>query len=312
MIVISDTTMWAADTPSICTGMRGLADAEITVTGPTRDLHSGSFGGGVPNPAHVLASLLAGPARRATAGSRCPASTTTCVPLTERGARAARQAALRRGELAADAGDSRATYGEAGFSTLERIWARPTAEVNGLWGGHTGPGGKTIIPKAAHAKLSFRLVANQKPAKVVESLGKYVKANTPNGIMVTLAAEARSPALPVGDRLARRGRGPAAMERAFGSEVLFTKEGGSGPEADLADILGAPLVFVAVGLDADRIHAPNEYVDLSRLLRGAETAAYLWEGLAARGARASRDRHRASPTRWRGGPWQRVRRRRTA
>jgi acetylornithine deacetylase/succinyl-diaminopimelate desuccinylase-like protein len=180
----------------------------------------------------------------------------------------------------ADAGDSRATYGEAGYSTLERIWARPTAEVNGLWGGHTGPGGKTIIPKAAHAKLSFRLVADQEPAKVVESLGKYLKQASPNGCVVTLTAKpgvrpCRSAIDSPAVAAARR-----AMERAFGSEVLFTKEGGSGPEADLADILGAPLVFVAVGLDADRIHAPNEYVDLSRLLRGAESVAYLWEELA--------------------------------
>ena len=179
-----------------------------------------------------------------------------------------------------DAGDSGAVYGEAGYTTLERIWARPTAEVNGLWGGHTGPGGKTIIPKAAHAKLSFRLVADQEPAKVVESLKKYLEAATPNGCVVSVTAgtgvrPCRSAIDSPAVAAARR-----AMERAFGSEVLFTKEGGSGPEADLADILGAPLVFVAVGLDADQIHAPNEYVDLSRLLRGAESTAYLWEELA--------------------------------
>jgi acetylornithine deacetylase/succinyl-diaminopimelate desuccinylase-like protein len=284
VIVISDTTMWAADTPSICTGMRGLAEAEITVTGPTRDLHSGSFGGGVPNPAHVLASLLAG-LHDADGRITLPGFYDDVVPLSA--AERSLLAKLPFDEAAwlADAGGSGATYGEAGYTTLERIWARPTAEVNGLWGGHTGPGGKTIIPKAAHAKLSFRLVADQEPAKVIESLGKYLKAATPNGCVVTLAAKPSvrpcrsaidSPAVAA----ARR-----AMERAFGSEVLFTKEGGSGPEADLADILGAPLVFVAVGLDADQIHAPNEYVDLSRLLRGAESIAYLWEELA--GADAS-------------------------
>lgn len=280
VIVISDTTMWAADTPSICTGMRGLVDAEITVTGPSRDLHSGSFGGGVPNPAHVLASLLAG-LHDADGRITLPGFYDDVVPLTEaERALFARLPFDEKGWLA-DAGDSGSAYGEAGYTTLERIWARPTAEVNGLWGGHTGPGGKTIIPKAAHAKLSFRLVADQEPAKVVASLRKYLETSAPNGCVVTLTAgngvrPCRSAIDSPAVAAARR-----AMERAFGSEVLFTKEGGSGPEADLADILGAPLVFVAVGLDADRIHAPNEYVDVSRLLRGAESIAYLWEELAA-------------------------------
>lgn len=280
VIVISDTTMWAADTPSICTGMRGLVDAEITVTGPSRDLHSGSFGGGVPNPAHVLASLLAGLHDEA-GHITLPGFYDDVVPLTAQERALLAKLPFDEEGWLHDAGDSGAPYGEAGYSTLERIWARPTAEVNGLWGGHTGPGGKTIIPREAHAKLSFRLVADQEPAKVVESLKKYLTANTPNGVLVSVTAgtgvrpcrsDIGSPAVAA----ARR-----AMERAFGTEVLFTKEGGSGPEADLADILGAPLVFVAVGLDADRIHAPNEYVDLSRLLRGAQAAAYLWAELAA-------------------------------
>ena len=279
VIVISDTTMWAADTPSICTGMRGLAEAEVTVTGPARDLHSGSFGGGVPNPAHVLASLLAG-LHDENGRITLPGFYDDVVPLSgEERELLARLPFDEEGWLA-DAGDSGATYGEAGCTTLERIWARPTAEVNGLWGGHTGPGGKTIIPRAAHAKLSFRLVADQEPAKVVASLEKYVKKFSQNGCVVTLTAKpgvrpCRSAIDSPAVAAARR-----AMERAFGREVLFTKEGGSGPEADLADILNAPLVFVAVGLDADRIHAPNEYVDLSRLLRGAESIAYLWEELA--------------------------------
>jgi acetylornithine deacetylase/succinyl-diaminopimelate desuccinylase-like protein len=280
VIVISDTTMWAADIPSLCTGMRGLAEAEITVTGPSRDLHSGSFGGGVPNPAHVLATILAG-LHDADGRVALPGFYDDVVPLTDEERALLAKLPFDEGSWLADAGDSPATYGEAGYTTLERIWARPTAEVNGLWGGHTGPGGKTIIPKAAHAKLSFRLVPDQEPAKIIESLRKYLKAIIPNGPEVTVTAKPGvrpchsaidAPAVAA----ARR-----AMERAFGREVLFTREGGSGPEADLADILGAPLVFVAVGLDADRIHAPNEYVDLSRLLRGAESVAYLWQELAA-------------------------------
>ena len=280
VIVISDTTMWAAGTPSICTGMRGLADAEITLTGPSRDLHSGSFGGGVPNPAHALAALLAG-LHDADGRVTLPGFYDDVLPLTEEERALLAKLPFDEQSWLTDAGDSGATYGEAGYTTLERIWARPTAEVNGLWGGHTGPGGKTIIPKAAHAKLSFRLVADQEPGQVIESLRRYVAENVPNGITATVTGRGgvrpcRSAIDSPGVAAARR-----AMQRAFGTEVLFTKEGGSGPEADLADILGAPLVFVAVGLDADRIHAPNEYVDLSRLLLGAESIAYLWEELAA-------------------------------
>jgi acetylornithine deacetylase/succinyl-diaminopimelate desuccinylase-like protein len=279
VIVVSDTTMWAADTPSICLGMRGLVDAEISVTGPSRDLHSGSFGGGVPNPAHVLAGLLAG-LHDADGRITLPGFYDDVLPLSQEERALLAKLPFDEEAWLAEAGGSGAAYGEAGYTTLERIWARPTAEVNGLWGGHTGPGGKTIIPKAAHAKLSFRLVADQEPAKVVASLRKYLETMNRNGCAVTLTAgtgvrPSRSAIDSPAVAAARR-----AMERAFGTEVLFTKEGGSGPEADLAGILGAPLVFVAVGLDADRIHAPNEYVDLSRLLRGAESVAYLWEELA--------------------------------
>jgi acetylornithine deacetylase/succinyl-diaminopimelate desuccinylase-like protein len=282
VIVISDTTMWAADIPSICTGMRGLAEAEITVTGPSRDLHSGSFGGGVPNPVHALAGLLAG-LHDEDGRVTLPGFYDDVVPLTPAERDLLAKLPFDEEAWLTDAGDSRATYGEAGYTTLERIWARPTAEVNGVWGGHTGPGPKTIIPARAHAKVSFRLVADQEPAAVITALQKYFNSFTPNGLVASVTPghgvrPCRSPIDSPAVAAARR-----AMARAFGREVLFTKEGGSGPEADLADILGAPLVFVAVGLDADRIHAPNEYVDISRLLRGAETAAYLWEELALTG-----------------------------
>jgi acetylornithine deacetylase/succinyl-diaminopimelate desuccinylase-like protein len=281
MIVISDTTMWAADVPSMCTGMRGLIDAQIDVRGADTDVHSGSFGGGVPNPLHALAGLLAGlhdDEGRVT----LPGFYDSVLPLTD--AERALFARLPFEEKAwlADAGGSRAAAGEAGYTTLERVWARPTAEVNGMWGGHTGPGAKTIVPSQAHAKVSFRLVANQEPADIAVALREYVAARTPPGIEATVTfggpgvRPAFSPLHSPGVQAAKR-----AMERAFGREVLFTREGGSGPEADLADILDAPLVFLAVGLDDDRIHAPNEKVEMTLLLRGAEAVAYLWEDLAA-------------------------------
>ncbi len=280
VIVISDTTMWAADVPSMCTGMRGLAAAEVTLTGPGHDLHSGSFGGAVPNPLHAMASLLAGlhdEAGRVT----LPRFYDRVLPLSDEERELFARLPFDEKQWLAEAGGSRAADGERGFTTLERIWARPTAEINGMWGGHTGPGGKTIIPQAAHAKVSFRLVADQDPADVGAAFREYVAARTPDGLQATVTVQpaVRPSHSPITSPAVQAGR--RALQRAFGREVLFTKEGGSGPEADLADILQAPLVFVAVGLDSDRIHAPNEKVDVSLLLRGAEASAYLWDELAA-------------------------------
>jgi acetylornithine deacetylase/succinyl-diaminopimelate desuccinylase-like protein len=281
MIVISDTTMWAADVPSMCTGMRGLIDAQIDMRGAGTDVHSGSFGGGVPNPLHALATLLAG-LHDDQGRVSLPGFYDAVLPLTDAERELFARLPFDEEAWLADAGDSQATTGEAGYSTLERVWARPTAEVNGMWGGHTGPGAKTIVPSQAHAKVSFRLVANQEPADIAVALREYVAACTPPGIQATVTfggpgvRPSFSPLHSPGVQAAKR-----AMERAFGREVLFTREGGSGPEADLTDILGAPLVFVAVGLDDDRIHAPNEKVEMALLLRGAEAVAYLWEDLAA-------------------------------
>jgi acetylornithine deacetylase/succinyl-diaminopimelate desuccinylase-like protein len=281
VIVVSDTTMWAADVPSMCTGMRGVIDAQIDVYGPERDLHSGSFGGAVPNPLHALADLLAG-LHDADGRVMLPGFYDRVVELTPAERELFARLPFDEKAWLATAGNSGAASGEAGFSTIERIWARPTAEINGVWGGHTGPGGKTIVPREAHAKLSFRLVAHQEPADVAGQLREFVAQRLPAGIDVTVTVEGpgvRPSFSPVDSPAVAAGR--RAMQRAFGQEVLFTREGGSGPEADLAEILDAPLVFVAVGLDEDRIHAPNERVDMKLLLKGAETAAYLWDELEA-------------------------------
>jgi len=281
VIVVTDTSMWAADVPSMCVGMRGVIDAQIDLTGPQRDLHSGSFGGAVPNPLHALAELLAG-LHDADGRIALRGFYDKVAPLSEQERGLLRRLPFDERAWLAEAGHSAAAAGEAGFSTLERIWARPTAEINGMWGGHTGPGGKTIIPREAHAKLSFRLVAHQEPADVAAALREYVAQRTPPGIQATVtiggpgARPCFSPVDSPAVLAARR-----ALQRAFGREVLFTREGGSGPEADLSDILAAPLVFVGVGLDSDRIHAPNEQVDMALLLKGAEAVAYLWDELAA-------------------------------
>jgi acetylornithine deacetylase/succinyl-diaminopimelate desuccinylase-like protein len=283
-IVISDTTMWAADVPSMCTGMRGLTEAAVSLYGPSVDLHSGSFGGAVPNPLHAMAQLLAGlhdERNRVTLKGFYDG----VVELTGEERESFARLPFDEAEWLATAGDSRAAFGEEGFTTLERVWARPTCEINGMWGGHTGPGGKTIVPREAHAKLSFRLVAGQDPLAVQEAFAAYVAEHTPPGVKADVSFPSGRGVRPCFSPIdspsvmaARR-----AMERAFGQEVLFTREGGSGPEADLADTLAAPLVFVAVGLDEDHIHAPNEKAEKALLLKGAEVAAYLWDEFAGLG-----------------------------
>jgi acetylornithine deacetylase/succinyl-diaminopimelate desuccinylase-like protein len=284
VIVVTDTGMWAADVPSMCVGMRGIIEAEIDLRGPSWDLHSGSFGGGVPNPLHAMAELLAG-LHDAEGRVTVPGFYDKVRPLSDAERELIGRLPFDEKAWLGEAGDSRAATGEAGYSSLERIWTRPTAEINGMWGGHTGPGGKTIIPAQAHAKLSFRLVADQEPAEVIDGLRQYVRDHVPAGIEATVVSDGngvRPCFSPLDSAAVAAGR--RAMERAFGTEILFTREGGSGPEADLADILGAPLVFIGVGLDSDRVHAANERVGTELLLKGAEAAAYLWDEFAASAA----------------------------
>ncbi len=278
VVVVSDTGVYGRETPTVCTGMRGLTDCQIDLHGPDTDLHSGSFGGAVPNPLHAMARLLAG-LHDAEGRVTIDGFYDRVVKLSDR--ERDLLARLPYDESAwLRTAESRATAGEAGYSTLERIWARPTAEVNGMWGGYTGPGHKTIVPTDAHAKVSFRLVADQEPADVQAAVRAYVERSVPAGITATVHFKGPGvrPVLSPIDHPATRAV-VAAMEKAFDSEVLFMREGGSGPEADLAEVLEAPVVFLGVGLPDDRIHAPNERVVLPMLLKGAEAAAHLWSEL---------------------------------
>jgi acetylornithine deacetylase/succinyl-diaminopimelate desuccinylase-like protein len=285
VVVVSDTAMFGPDTLSVNTSMRGLVAVQIDLRGPATDRHSGGFGGAVPNPAVELARILAAlhdENRRIT----IPGFYDDVVEMT-----AAERDLLGRlpYEEAAwlRAAESRATLGEAGFSTLERVGVRPTAEVNGIWAGHTGSGVKTIIPAEAHAKVSFRLVADQEPAAVARAFEQWLAARVPAGIEYDLWFEGEGvrpcrtpldhPALQAVARAV--GRAFAAEPGGPAPEVLYTRGGGSGPEADLQHVL-APVVFLGVVLPENGAHSPNEYAELSRLLRGAEAAAYLWEDLA--------------------------------
>jgi acetylornithine deacetylase/succinyl-diaminopimelate desuccinylase-like protein len=281
VVVVTDTGMFDRDVPSTCTAMRGLAACEIHFHGPDIDLHSGSFGGAVPNPVTALARLVAA-LHDADGVVQIPGFYDDVLPLTD--AERALFGKLPFDEAAFLAGPaaSRAVGGEIGYTTLERIWGRPTAEVNGMWGGYTGSGGKTIVPSDGYVKLSFRLVANQEPAAVREGLRRFVAGHTPAGIdaEVHWSGPGVRPCRTPLDHPAVQAV-TAALGRAFEQQILFTREGGSGPEAYFTEVLGAPVVFLGVGLPGDQIHAPNERVTLPMLYRGAEAAAYLWSELPA-------------------------------
>jgi acetylornithine deacetylase/succinyl-diaminopimelate desuccinylase-like protein len=284
LVVVSDTGMAAPDVPSAVVSLRGLAGAEITLRGPAVDLHSGSFGGAVPNPLHAMAELLAG-LHDEHGRVTLPGFYDRVRPLSDRERElTARLPFDEEAWLAGPAAGS-AAYGEAGFSTLERTGARPTAEVNGLWGGYTGPGHKTIVPAEAHAKISFRLVADQAPADVAGQVRAWVDQRLPAGVTAEVRV-GKAGVAPCASDLDSPATGALrrAIARAWDAgpdEVLYLREGGSGPEAALVERLGAPLLFLGAMLPTDRIHSPNERVLLPMLHRGAEAAAHLWRELAA-------------------------------
>ncbi|MGY1667638.1 M20/M25/M40 family metallo-hydrolase [Geodermatophilus sp. SYSU D00696] len=283
VVVVSDTGMAAPDVPGAVVSLRGLAGAEITLRGPEVDLHSGSFGGAVPNPLHAMAELLAG-LHDEQGRVTLPGFYDRVRPLGDRERELMTRLPFDEEAWLAGPAAGSAAGGEAGFSTLERIGARPTAEVNGMWGGYTGPGHKTIVPAEAHAKISFRLVADQAPADVADQVRAWVDQRLPAGITADVRAE-KAGVAPCASDLDSPHMGALrrAVARAWDGdpdEVLYLREGGSGPEAALVERLGAPLLFLGAMLPTDRIHSPNERVLLPMLYRGAEAAAHLWRELA--------------------------------
>jgi acetylornithine deacetylase/succinyl-diaminopimelate desuccinylase-like protein len=257
--------------------------ATVNFHGPDLDLHSGSFGGAVPNPATAIARLAA--ALHDEAGRvQIPGYYDDVLELRADEKQLIAQVPFDEAEFLKTS-KSRALSGEVGFSTLERLGARPTAEVNGIGGGYQGDGGKTIVPSDAFVKLSFRLVADQHPAKIRAAVETFVAVHKPDGISHTIEWEGEgvSPCVvgidtPAFTALSR------AISTAFDADVVLpVREGGSGPEAAIAQAIGAPLVFLGVGLPDDQIHAPNEKVTLSMLYKGAEAAGHLWQELATLG-----------------------------
>jgi len=282
LAVISDTGFFDGNRPAITVGLRGVAGVEIHVQGAPRDLHSGQFGGTVHNPLNALCEIVAvlkGPDGRI----RVPGFYDDVVPLADED-RAAFAVLPFDDEVYRASVGVPALYGEVGYTTLERRGARPTLDLNGIWGGFQGAGGKTIIPASAHAKITCRLVADQDPDRIIELLRAYVLEVAPPGVTVRVDAEGGGkPSLTPIDHPATRAAA-RAIAATFGSEPLYMREGGSIPvTASFESILGLPVVLLGFSNDDDRAHAPNESMVLANVETGIRTVAAYWDELAAVG-----------------------------
>jgi len=277
-LVISDGAQFAPGQPAITYGLRGIVFFELLLTGPKSDLHSGSFGGAVTNPANALARMLAalidGQGR-----IQVPGFYDDVVPLSP----------LERRQLAALGFDERRFFdqvgvsgaiGESGYTILERRWARPTYDINGLWSGYQGTGAKTVLPAEAGAKFSFRLVPNQDPEKIGQATAAMLQRLCPPGIAMKLTPHQGSPGVLVPLDSPYVQAAARAIEHGFGRRPVFVREGGSIPiVATFHKTIGADTLLVGWGQDDDGAHGPNEKFCLADFHRGIRTSARLWEEL---------------------------------
>ena len=276
VVVISDSPMFDRGIPSICYGLRGLAYFQIDVRGTKSDLHSGSFGGAVANPAFVLTQILAQMKDR---GGRIkiPGFYDDVRELSEAERSEWKKLPFNETKYRKELGAPK-LFGESGYSTLERVWARPTFEVNGLLSGFTGEGAKTVLPATAMAKVSMRLVPDQDPDKVAALFEDYLKKVAPKTVDVKVTRmHGGKPWMAEFDNTFVRAAG-RAIERGFGKPPVFNREGGSIPVVStFQEELGVPSVLFGVGLPDENAHAPDERLDLGNFHNGIIASAYLYE-----------------------------------
>jgi acetylornithine deacetylase/succinyl-diaminopimelate desuccinylase-like protein len=277
-VCVSDTAMFGRGIPSLCVGLRGLTYVEVFVDGPALDLHSGTFGGGVMNPINAL-SLMIAALHDKDGRVTVPGFYDAVLPISD----------IERSQIAGLPFDERewlrstgspATWGEKGYSTLERVWARPTLDCCGISGGFQGEGAKTIIPAQARAKISCRLVPDQEPDDIASKLKAELARLAPPGVRVRVdVLHGGRPYLAPTDHpvfeIAKR-----AFTKAFGKPTVFMREGGSIPFVrTIADATGKPCLLMGFGQPDENAHAPNEWIDLGNYHLGIKSAAYLYDEL---------------------------------
>ena len=279
VILISDTSMIANDVPSITVGLRGLSYVEVEVTGPNRDLHSGVYGGAVPNPIQVLAQMITA-MKDENNHITIPGFYDDVVEISD-----AERAEMAKAPFSLEAyksdlkiGD---VMGEKGYTTNERTSIRPTFELNGIWGGYTGEGAKTVLPSKAFAKMSMRLVPNQSSEKITKLFADYFKSVAPASVKVEVRPHhGGEPVVTPTDSIAYQAASKA-METTFGKKPIPTREGGSIPIVALFEReLGLKSVLFGFGLNSDDIHSPNEHYGVFNFMKGIETIPHFFANYA--------------------------------
>jgi acetylornithine deacetylase/succinyl-diaminopimelate desuccinylase-like protein len=279
VVVISDSAMFDRGVPSICYSLRGLVYFQIDLRGTKSDLHSGVFGGAVANPNMVLAQILAQMKDR---GGRIkiPGFYDDVLPLTDDERAAWKRLPFNEKKYRKDLGAPK-LFGESGYTTLERVWGRPTFEVNGLLGGFTGDGAKTVIPAISMAKVSMRLVPNQHPDTIARLFEAYLKKVAPKTVELKVTRMHGGQPWITGYDTPYVQAAVRAIERGFGQSPVFCREGGSIPVVStFQQELGLPSVLFGVGLPDENAHAPNERLDLSNFHNGIVASAILYEEIA--------------------------------
>lgn len=270
VILISDTSILGVDTPSIDVGLRGLCYMEVEVTGPNRDLHSGVYGGAVANPINILCKMIAS-LQDENNRITIPGFYDDVIELTKEERAEMAKAPFNLDNYKKDL-DINDVCGEAGYSTIERTGIRPTLDVNGIWGGYTGEGAKTVLPSKAYAKISMRLVPGQNSAKTAELFTKHFTAIAPKSVKVKIKTHhGGEPVVTPTNSIAFQAASKA-MEETFGKKPIPTRGGGSIPIVALFEsILGLKSVLMGFGLDSDAIHSPNEHFGVFNYYKGIET-----------------------------------------
>lgn len=274
-VIISDSSMYAPGIPSIMYGLRGLAYFEIEVEGPSHDLHSGLYGGGVPNPINALASIIAS-FHDETGRIAVDGFYETVRDLEESEREEWKNLPFKDSEFLLETGAS-GLFGETGYSTLERVWARPTLDCNGIIGGFTGEGAKTVLPSVAKAKFSCRLVPDQDPVEIERLVIAHIEKVCPSSIKFKIAQHhGGRPVITEKTGIAVEAA-KRALRKSWDAEPVFIRGGGSIPVvATFAEVLKTPTVLVGLGLNDDRLHSPNEKFDLENFYKGIQTSAYFW------------------------------------
>ncbi len=276
--VISDTSQYGDGIPAITYGLRGIVACEVRLTGPSKDLHSGVYGGSVANPANALAKIC-GSLISADGRVQIPGFYDDVQQLSDLETQQFADLPFDEASFLDSIG-SQAAFGEAGFSTLERRWARPTCDINGMLSGYTGQGPKTIVPSTSMAKITCRLVPGQNPATILKSLETFLANQCPAGIQFDFQADHGCEAFALDPTSQWMTAASAAIEAAFGKSPVFIREGGSIPVvSSFQQILGIDTLLLGWGRNSDNLHSPDEHIHVVDFENGILASTWLWKKL---------------------------------